>query len=385
LSLQPLTGFSICVFYLLPKFAATELGAGASQIGLISAAYGLASVLALPLLGLAIDRGSARWLVMAAALALAAAALGYLAVDRVGPLLLALRLVQGMAWALSFTSGMMITTALAPPARLSQAIGYYGSSSLAMNAIAPAIAETMVEHAGWRPVFVLATLTAVAAFALARALPDIRAERGDARVGLLTLLGQPRSRWMAVVVLIWGSAFGAMFTFSQPFALALKITHVRGFFLMYTAAALFSRIGVGNLADRVGHLRVSIGALILYGMVVLAMQFLRAGWLEPIGAVFGLAHGLFFPAFSALTLSSSPHRERGKLTALSNAAFNAGIALNGVVLGALAEGRGYPFVFLVAGVATLGGVVLLFAGFGLPRAELPGSSCGAASSSPRIF
>ena len=61
---------------------------------------------------------------------------------------------------------------------------------------------------------------------------------------------------MAVVAAVWGAAFGAMFTFSQPFALELGITRVRGFFIAYTAAALFSRLGIGGLADRVGRLRV---------------------------------------------------------------------------------------------------------------------------------
>jgi len=134
---------------------------------------------------------------------------------------------------------------------------------------------------------------------------------------------------------------------------------VRGFFIAYTAAALFSRLGIGNLADRAGRLRVSIASLALYACVVLAMQLLRPGWLAPIGAVFGLAHGLFFPAFSALTLERLQNGERGKLTALSNGAFNAGIAISGALFGVIAEHQGYPQVFLVAGLATLGGVAML--------------------------
>jgi predicted MFS family arabinose efflux permease len=299
---------------------------------------------------------------MTAALALACTSLGYLAVDRVGPLILMLRLAQGLAWALTFTAGMMMTTSLAPAPRLAQAIGYYGSANLAMNAVAPGVAETIAEHAGWRPVFILACATGLAGLGIAYRLPDLRAERGHAAIGMWNLLLRPRSLWMVVVAVIWGAAFGAMFTFSQPFALGLGMTRVRGFFIAYTAAALFSRLGIGNLADRVGRLRISIAALSLYGSVVLAMQYLRPGWLAPIGAVFGLAHGLFFPAFSALTLERHPSVARGKLTALSNGAFCAGIALSGVVFGAIAEHNGFPRVYLLAGLATWGAVAMLASG-----------------------
>lgn len=359
LAVQPLSGFSICVFYLLPKFMAKELHASPSEIGLVSTVYGLASVLALPLLALAIDRGSPRWLIMAGALALAASALGFLGVHEVGSLILMLRFVQGMAWALTFTAGMMMTTRLAPARLLAQAIGYYGSANLAMNAVAPGVAEAIAERAGWKPVFVLASVAGLLGFQVARRLPDMRADRAQPTIGMWPLLLRPRSLWMVLIVTVWGAAFGAMFTFSQPFALGLGITRVRGFFIAYTAAALFSRLGIGNLADRAGRLPVSIASLGLYAIVVLAMGHLRPGWLEPLGAAFGLAHGLFFPAFSALTLERSPTGERGKLTALSNGAFCAGIAVSGAVFGAIAEHQGYPQVFLVAGLATLGGVAML--------------------------
>jgi MFS family permease len=150
-----------------------------------------------------------------------------------------------------------------------------------------------------------------------------------------------------------------MFIFYQPFALTLGIQHVRSFFVAYTAAALFARIGTGNLCDRVGRYRVSVASLTLYASVVSGMQVLRPGWLEVYGALFGLAHGLFFPAYSALTIERVPLRERAKLMALSNGAFSCGFALSGLVLGPIAEHGGYRQVFLVAGLASFASVGLL--------------------------
>jgi len=47
--------------------------------------------------------------------------------------------------------------------------------------------------------------------------------------------------------------------------------------------------------------------------------------------------------------------------ALSNAAFNAGLAASSIVLGRVAERDGYPHAFFLAGMVTFAGVGLLVA------------------------
>jgi MFS family permease len=357
---QPLAGFAISTFYLLPKFLTTELHATPSQIGLVSAAYGIAGSLAVPLLGAAVDKVSPRVLLLSACAALAAAALGFVWVDRVGPLLLALRTIQGLAWAVLFTAGMMLTIGTSPAARLAQAIGYYGVANLVMNAVAPATAEILAERTGWTPIFVLASATGVLGFLIAFWLPDERPAR-PSDVSIFELLSRRRSLSMVAIVAIWGGSFAAMFVFHQPFALELGMKNVRGFFIAYTVTAIFARVGLGNAVDRIGRSVVAVASLALYAVVVLAMQGLRPGWLEPIGAALGIAHGFFFPAYSAFVIERAPPEERGKLMALSNAAFSGGFALAGVVLGGVAERDGYAHAYLLAGLVTTAGVVLLVA------------------------
>jgi MFS family permease len=355
---QPLAGFAICTFYLLPKFLVTELRATPSEVGLVSAAFGVAGALAVPILGAVLDRFSPRRLVLVSCWMLSLAAAGFAWVDHVGALAVALRLVQGLAWAALFTAGMMLTIEVSPPSRLAQAIGYYGLANLVMNAIAPAIGEIIAERAGWRPVFAFAAAMGLVGWLVGRGLPEER--RAPARaVGMWSLLSRPRTIAMVAVVSIWGGAFGAMFIFHQPFALALGMNKVRGFFIAYTLTAMFARVGIGNAVDRIGRFAVSVASFTLYAIVVLAMQWLRPGWLEPLGAALGLAHGLFFPAYSALIVERAGRDEQGKLMALSNAAYNAGLAVSSVVLGGIAERRGFPDAYRWAGAATLLGVVVL--------------------------
>src|SRR5882724_5209180 len=311
LGVQPLAGFAICTFYLLPKFLATELLATPSQIGLVSASYGISGALAVPLLAALLDRRSARTLIVSACALLSVAALGFVWVDRVGALALTLRTVQGLAWAILFTAGMMVTIGTSPPNRLSQAIGYYGVANLAMNAVAPASAEMIADRFGWKPVFLLASLAGVFGLLLSFGLPGAAPTRSRV-VPMWTLARRPRTVAMIAIFAVWGCAFGAMFIFCQPFALSLGMTKLRGFFVAYTLAAIFARVGTGGAIDRIGRQTVAVASLGLYAAVVLAMQGLRPGWLEPIGAVFGLAHGLFFPAYSALVVEREPPETRGK-------------------------------------------------------------------------
>ncbi len=349
----------MCVFFLLPKFLTTELHASPSQVGLVNAVNGLAAVLAVPILALTIDRGSPRGLIQVGALTLGVSALGYLWVSSVGPLILMLRIAQGLAWGLLFTAGMVMTSSLSSKTRLAQAIGYYGAANLVMNAIAPAVAETLADVVGWKIVFVMAAVAGTLGFALACRLPAAETVKSTGAPNMWTLLRRPSSLWMITIVVIWGSSFGAMFTFHQPFALAVGMRYVRGFFIAYSAAALFARIGTGGLADRIGRHRVSVASLTLYAAVVFAMQELRPGWLEVFGALFGLAHGLFFPAYSALVLERAPTSEHGKLMTLWNGAFSAGFAVSAGLFGVIAEWSGYRQVFSIAGLSTLVAVVML--------------------------
>src|SRR5260221_7626786 len=86
LCVQPLAGFAICTFYLLPKFLVTELHATPSEVGFVSAAFGVAGALTVPILGAALDRFSPRRLVLVSCWMLAIAAAGLAWVDRGGAL-----------------------------------------------------------------------------------------------------------------------------------------------------------------------------------------------------------------------------------------------------------------------------------------------------------
>ncbi len=354
-------GYAFSSYFLLPKFLVTELHAGPAEIGHVTALYGLFVVIFLPAMGVVVDRFGRRDFLTAGAIVMAIASLAFVAVDRIGPLLFALRAVQGIAFAMAFVAGATLAVDEAPPERLGQAIGIFGLTFLVMNAIAPAASEEIALRVGWPATFVVAAVFALISAGLSRRLQDRRsvAAPGGAGAGLFEMVMRPRQLRVTGVISLVGLALGAMFTFHQPFALELGMTHVRSFFVAYALAAVVVRVGFGHLIDRAGRRRVVIATLSLYVVAVAGMSALEPGWLALFGAGLGLSHGLFYPAYNALALEGMAAHERGKTMGLFQAGFNVGSAGGALALGELAERAGYPAVFWVAGGCVLLALVLV--------------------------
>lgn len=360
LAVQAAFGFALSVFLLLPKVLATAFASTPGQIGLVMAAFGLASVITTPLVSRAVHVLGQRGALVAANLVMAAGALGFVVVSGAGWSAVLMRGLHGLAWSLGFAAGVAIAADLAPRARLAQAVGIYGAASLAMNALAPALAEPIGERFGHRVAFVLAGASALLGAAVARRLPSGRAFGPEPGVttGEDTPAASARRRIVYLVLGLSGLSFGVLFTFIAPFALQHGIHVVRGFFAAYTIAALCVRVGATQIADRLGHRRVACGAGVAYGLVVIAAGLVGPRHLLALGGAFGAAHGAFFPALMALVLGDTRGRLRARVLGLANGSMNLGLAAV-FALGLLAGGLGYPSIFVVAGLLMVAGATLV--------------------------
>jgi MFS family permease len=355
-------GFAFSTFYLLPKFLAQELAADASAIGFVGGVFSAATVVATPFAGWIVDRYPRRYAVAAGGVLMACAAGGFVAVHDIGLLLVLLRVMQGLSYALVVTAVGTLVSDVVPRERLNQALGFSGASMLVMNALAPAVAEPLAAACGWTIVFVTAGAAAVAATVLAARVREPSWQRAEAgKGGMMALLTQPIARHYGSVVALSGATFGAVFTFEPAYALELGRTRVGGFFIAYACAALVVRLVFGGLPARLGSYRVARGALGLYGIVVLALAGAGPRALEPLGALFGVAHGLFYPAVNAMAVTAVRPHERGRMIAIFTGAFALGLAAGSMPLGHLAAAAGYPLVFATAAGGTLVALVILVA------------------------
>ena len=354
-------GFSWSFYLILPKFLATELSMNAQQIGAVVAVPGLASVAATPIVGKLIDRYGRRiWITLGTVLMMITG-IGFVFVRSDGPLLYVMQVFCGLAFVVTFNAAGTLTADFAPAPRLAQAIGLFGAANLSMNAVSPAVGEIIADHSGWQTVFTVSAVAGLVATALSLLLKDPPRAPHDASATPRSVLGGPLMR-VYVATFLYTAAFAALFTLSQPFALEQGVTQLRDFFIAFTIVAVAVRIGGGTVIDRVGSYRASVASLALYATVPLILWQLGPTRLGAVGAAMGLAHGVLYPALSALAIERSDEKTKGMAFAIVHGAFNGGHALFSFTLGALATHYGFGWTFVSAALITaLGLGVLTFA------------------------
>ena len=357
---QGFFGVAWSVFLILPKYLAVELGASTTRIGWLMASASIANVVAAPWVARFATRHGAITTMLLGNAAMVVGSLGFVFVDAPGVWAFVFRMLQGLAWAFMFSSAAVVAMRLAPAGRTGQAIALHGSSNLVTNAIGPALAEPLLAHHGRGVTFAGAALMALLGLwftgRLRRQLPPSETEDAIDPASSRTSGGSPQRRRRSALpgalvftAMVLGLGCGIMFVLYQPLALERGYTRVSSFLVAYTVAAVSVRLLFGRISDRLGPGPVAAWSFIGYGGVVGAMAALGPGGLAPLGALFGVAHGVFFPAFTTLALSSIPASARTRAMAWINGAFNAGITTTGG-LGLLAEHVGFGPVFLGAGL-----------------------------------
>ena len=360
LVITSIVGLSFSTYFLLPKFLAVELAADAAIIGGLSGVSLLASVICMPIAGVQIDRHGRRLFVAIGALLFALACAGYLMVDHVGPLLWALRVLQGLAWPLFYLGLSTLATDIAPKARMGQAIGMFGAIMISTNALGPALAEWGAHLFGWQAVFGATVAAALLAALLAGFLREQhQPQPREETTTMLELVRRPGLKRVLIVTVMVGWTFGAMFTFYQPWALVSGFEQVSMFLVAFAGCAMVVRMGLGGIADRFGRMRVAQATLLLYIAASLSLIWLPTLGLFVTGGLLGIAHGIFFPAFNAVAVDYALESERGKAMAAYNGAFNIGFAAGSYLLGYVAIATSFPTIFLISAVTCAAAFVLL--------------------------
>lgn len=337
-------GFSISTFYLLPKHLTVTYAVTPGTLGAVMGVFGLTCVLVVPWLGRAVNAlGLVRSLCLAQLL-MAVCSFVFAGLGSVGPTMLVLRTLQGLATAGYMTAGLALVCELAPPDRLVQAMGLAGAASLVMNAIAPAAAELVGGRWGFPWAFALSGAAALWGAWLAFGLP--RQARLAQVSGAFAL---PRcARPTLIALALCGAGFNVVMAFLSPLALPRGVHTVSGFFAAYTAAALAIRILGGGITHRLGLRQTTAVSMLLYGLIIAAVAAVGPRSLVALGLLFGLAHGLLFPALMAMLFRGTSPAERAPLAGLSNGLMNLGMmAVLG--FGQLANHVGFIPVFLITG------------------------------------
>lgn len=342
--------FLFTAFYMLyptlPLFI-KEMGGSETQVGLAMGAFMLSSVIFRPFVGWLLDRFGRRPFIIWGIVLFTTGMYMY---SWIGGLvvLMWLRIVHGMTWAVSTTAVLTAVTDLIPTNRRGEGLGWSGMAMTLAMAVGPMFGLWIIQDFSYDSLFLVAVvLSAAALFLTLGAKMPFTPQKS---VGKIELFEKSVFPVMVSIFLLF-IAYGGITTFIPLFAYSIKVNSGT-FFLVYAATLVLNRPIAGKLSDRRGEGFVIIPALVI---TILSLVFLSfsTNLLEVILAaiMYGIGFGAAQPALQAAMIRIVSPERIGAANASFSMATDLGIGLGAIILGWVSQYASYQALFIVSAVS----------------------------------
>lgn len=342
-----------------------HLGLGPLTVGLTIAAQSLATLLSRHQSGALCDRRGPRLAVVLGLPIAAASGLFYLAstalplvpLAQLG-LILAGRVLMGIGESLFLTGLMSIGIARLGPAHTGKVMSWTGIAIYAALGLGAPIGLAVHSAFGFASVGLAVGVAPLAAWLVARGLPDVPASGESRRVPFHRVLGLI---WRPGLVLALATLpYAAMAAFLALHYRAHGWAHAGLALSGFGAAYVLVRLFGSGLADRHGAARVAIGSLAFEAAGQIVLWLAPTAWVALLGATLtGLGFSLVFPAMGVLATRSVPPEQRGRAVGNFMAFADIALAATGPLVGAATLVFGVSATFAVGAAAALTALCLL--------------------------
>ncbi len=229
----------------------------------------------------------------------------------------------------------------------------FGISGLIGSAIGPLIAELILRRSGFDLLFVTAAAMPCLGLIIQFFLKETYVHVFRTTDSSFFFILQKRTLLVvAVVALLFGIGIAAVNGFVTPYAHERRIEFISLYYIAYSVAAILVRMLGGGIVDRMGASRIVPYAIVLMGLGLLAMIFMKGVTLLFLcGLMTGCGHGVLYPALNTLAIRDEPQEVRGKITGAYTGSIDAGGFAGSIILGYIAELAGFQALFLAAGGA----------------------------------
>lgn len=313
LAINLVVSISFSMVYTTISSHVKGLGASVALAGVVTGAFSISSMVIRPVTGIISDRMNRKMLLVISSAIMGFAIFGYALVQDINALIV-LRVVHGIAFAISTTVNMSIIPGIVPQNRIGEAICYFGLSQSLATAIGPSIGLGLASSSGYHMTFIVSAVLCIAGGVIAIPLnmTDDAQRSTVVHKGLkLSDIFIARCLPFTMIEIAIASIAGIENSMMALYAATQGIENIGWYFTICAVTVACSRLLFGKVIDKKGTALVYPGILMMIiGLVILWQQsalwmFAAAGVIKTLGA------SLAKPALQAASIKSVSPERRG--------------------------------------------------------------------------
>ncbi len=354
--------FFFAFYLIMPVFTfflMEDFGTDSAMAGLILSCYTVASLVMRGFAGYLVDTFPRKPLFILAFVLFTLVFSGYSAVSSLA-LIVALRIVHGLAYGLASVGGNTIVIDITPSSRRGEAIGYYGLMNNFALSFGP-MAGLFMYSAGmsFSLIFYCAMASGVLGIVMSFFVntpykPPLKRDPLSFDRFIL-LRGIPAGLSLMLLAI----PYGMTTTYVALYAQRIGITLSTGIFFSFMAVGLgASRFFSGKQADRGKGTQVIQYGMLLSILVFILLASIRVlmGWNETVANILffgsallmGAAYGTMFPAFNTLFVNLAPKTRRGTATSTYLTSWDVGIGFGLLIGGWIANITSFDRAYMLS-------------------------------------
>ncbi|WP_245867712.1 Staphylopine export protein [Sporomusa silvacetica DSM 10669] len=348
-----------CLLPTLPIYVIDVLSGDSSDIGYIFGIFALAAVLARPLAGYLLDTGGRKVILLVSLCCLTLVIAFYnMAVSIF--LLFTARAVHGFCWGVATTASGTVATDIIPAAQRGEGIGYFGLSATLAMAVGPLVGLEIVGFAGFTYLFNVSFGLAAVASLCMTGIAYKECIRGVSSSKLSNLF-EPRVFLHATISFFIAVLYGGVLSFIVVFGKEIGVANPGTYFLAYAGALIISRPYAGRTFDLKGPFKIMAWGFVALGLSFVLLFFSKGFSLFVTSAVlFGVGFGVIQSTTLAMAINKVDPFSRGLANGTIMTAFDLGVGLGSILLGALSKFMGLATMFLVCSCVAIIPCILFF-------------------------
>ena len=330
----------------MPVYA-SQLGASDLIAGLVTTFVAGAALFIRPFAGLMLNHYGRKGILVISTAAMAAIIVAYAAFPLLG-VILALRLLHGIAWGLSSTATATIAADIIPKNRFAEGMGYFALSAALASALAPALSIALVQNAGARLMLLIAASCTVvslvfAALQHAEEMPKVARDTPPQ----LSDFFDKRAALPAGMMMLLNCAFASVTTFIALHGEARGVDNIYLYFTVYAVVTIITRPMIGKIIDKTGYFMPGVLSAVGVAITLVIIAFSTNILMFCAAGIFaGLGMGTGMGTLQTMAVAAAPPERRGVATSTFLFGLDMGIAVGAVVAGAIADAAGYANMYL---------------------------------------